>query len=155
VNAVTDILDVTAALTHPLRTDVLGWTDPHSRLDNDADATHLAVVANGVVVAVVSHLSWPYPPEPDTPARYFWAMAVDPAHQRHGHGRRLLATLAERSRGTGQHLLWADAREAAVPFYIACGGQAEGQAYVDDTTGLMDRRVVFAIRDPPPDKIKT
>jgi GNAT superfamily N-acetyltransferase len=149
VLGVVDVIEVTAAATLSLRSRVLGWAEPRSRLDGD-DASHLAVVEGGAVVAVVSHVSWPYPHDTTTPARYFWAMAVDPVRQRHGYGRQLLATVADRARAVGERLMWADARESAVPFYVACGAQvADQQPYVDEVTGLLDRRVVFILDSCP------
>jgi GNAT superfamily N-acetyltransferase len=144
---VIDIVDVTAIETHALRSRVLDWIQPRSRLDGDG-ASHLAVTDDGVVVAVVSHTSWPYPRNPTAPARYFWAMAVDPLRQRHGYGRQLLTTVSDIARAAGEILMWADARESAVPFYVACGAQLdEASPYVDEITGLLDRRIVFALVD--------
>lgn len=140
---VIDVVEVASVATHSLRSQALGWAEPTSRLDRD-DASHLAVIDGGAIIAVVSHTSWPYPHDTTTPARYFWAMAVDPLRQRHGYGRLLLATVADRARTLGERLLWADARQSAVPFYVACGAHvAEAPPYVDEVTGLLDRRVVF------------
>ncbi|WP_213450732.1 GNAT family N-acetyltransferase [Rhizomonospora bruguierae] len=144
----TNIVAIAAAATYPLRSSVLGWAEPRSRLDDD-DAAHLAIIEDGAVVAVVSHVSWPYPPETGTPARYFWAMAVDPARQRRGYGRRLLAAVAECARLAGERLMWADARQSAVDFYVACGARSDERPYIDDVTGLLDHRVVFVIDDHP------
>jgi len=150
VQRVIDVLEVAAGVTHSLRSRVLGWAEPRSRLDGD-DASHLAVIDGGAIVAVVSHMSWPCPDDTTTPARYFWAMAVDPVRQRQGYGRLLLATVADRARTRGERLMWADARESAVPFYLACGAQvADAQPYVDEVTGLLDRRVVFVLDDCDP-----
>ena len=149
MQVVVDIREVTATATYCLRRRVLGWTEPRSRLDDDS--SHVAVIDGGVVVAVISHVSWPCPDDTTTPARYLWAMAVDPARQRHGYGRRLLATVADCARVAGERLMWADARESAVPFYVACGAQlSDTPSYVDEVTGLRDRRVLFLLDDHQP-----
>ena len=144
-----DVEEVAAAATHALRNAVLGWPQPRSRLDDD-NASHLAVIDHGAVVAVVSHVSWPCPQHATTPARYFWAMAVDPQRQRHGYGRLLLTAVATRARTAGERLLWADARVSAVPFYLACGAEVEGEPYIDDVTGLLDRRVLIFLDNQQP-----
>jgi len=145
VHVVIDVVEVAAATTHALRSRVLGWTDPRSRLDDD-NASHLAVIDGGAVVAMVSHVSWPCPHHTTTPARYFWAMAVDPKRQRHGYGRRLLATVADCARTASERLMWADARESAVPFYVTCGAEvADAQPYVDEVTGLLVRQPPLAV----------
>ena len=38
-------------------------------------------------------------------------------------------------------------RETAVAFYVACGARADARPYIDEVTGLLDRRVVFVIDD--------
>jgi GNAT superfamily N-acetyltransferase len=149
VHVVIEVGEVDAATTHALRTQVLGWAEPRSRLDDD-NASHLAVIDGGALVAVVSHTSWPCPQHETTPARYFWAMAVDPQRQRHGYGRLLLTTVAACARAAGERLMWADARESAVPFYVSCGAKVTDEPYIDDVTGLLDRRVVFFLDNQSP-----
>jgi GNAT superfamily N-acetyltransferase len=145
VHVVIDVVEVAAATTHALRSRVLGWTEPRSPLDDDG-ASHLAILDSGVAVAIVSHVSWPCPGHATTPARYFWAMAVDPKRRRLGYGRKLLAAVADRARTVDERLMWADARESAVPFYVACGAEVTDEhTYADDVTGLLDRRIVFVL----------
>jgi GNAT superfamily N-acetyltransferase len=139
-----ELREVAVEVTFGLRRAVLGWAAPRTRIDND-DAVHLALLREGDVVAVVSHTRWPCPDEPGQPARYFWAMAVDPARRRAGHGRRLLEAVADRARAAGESVMWADARETAVGFYVACGARVAGEPYTDEVTGLADRRVVFRV----------
>jgi GNAT superfamily N-acetyltransferase len=134
---------VSLATTFRLRSAVLGWARPEVRIDGAA--THLALVDEGDVIAVVSHIAWPVPSCPEVPARYFWAMAVDATRQRRGHGRRLIEALADDARAADEQLLWADARESAVDFYVACGATASAELYIDDVTGLTDRRVIFTL----------
>ncbi len=131
-------------VTFGLRRAVLGWTVPATRIDND-NARHLALMRGDAVVAVVSHVNWPCPDEPGKPARYFWGMAGDSSHRRQGAGRRLFAAIAAHARSAGECVMWADARESAVGFYLACGARVLGAPYVDEVTGLVDRRVVFTI----------
>ncbi|WP_186315828.1 GNAT family N-acetyltransferase [Catellatospora sichuanensis] len=140
-----ELVDVAAERTYRLRSEVLGWASPATRIDGDG-AEHLALADGEAVVAAVSHVTWPCPAEPSLPARYFWAMAVDTAYQQRGYGRRLLAAVADRARASGEAVMWADARESAVGFYVACGARVAGEPYADDGTGLLVRHVVFPIR---------
>ncbi len=137
------LLEVSAETTHTLRREVLGWQGPALRIDEGA--RHLAVVHGDDAVAIVSHLRWPCPDEPGAPARYFWGMAVEQGHRSHGHGRRLLAAVADVARAAGEQLVWADARESAAGFYVACGAQVRGAPYLDELTGLTDRRIVLTV----------
>jgi GNAT superfamily N-acetyltransferase len=111
----------------------------------DPEAGHLALIDAEEIVAVVSMMSWPCPGYTGTPAVYLWAMAVAADRQRCGCGRRLLSEVVDYGRRCGAHLVWADARATAVPFYEACGARTIGEPYVDEVTGRLDRRVVIEI----------
>ncbi|MEV4410834.1 GNAT family N-acetyltransferase [Catellatospora sp. NPDC049609] len=147
-----ELADVAAAATYRLRSEVLGWTVPATRIDGGG-ARHLALVDGDEVVAAVSHVRWPCPDEPEVAARYFWAMAVGAAYQRRGCGRRLLAAVADLARTCGEQVMWADARESAVDFYVRCGARVAGEPYVDDGTGLTVRHVVFMLGRPGLDDV--
>ena len=129
--------------TFSLRQAVLGWDPP--RVHSDDGGSHLGVIESGTVIAVVSHASWPCPSFAGA-ARYFWAMAVAPSAHGRGCGRRLLSAVAAAGEAAGDQLMWADARQSAVPFYQACGFVVDDvPPYVDEVTGLVDRRVIRAL----------
>ena len=112
-----------------LRQQVLGWTADPVPGDESAGTVHLAVLdAQHAPLAVVSACPHPCPQRPGTAATYLWAMAV---------------AEADWSVAAGRTVLWADARSAAVGFYLACGATIIGDAYRDPVTGLADRRIVF------------
>jgi len=70
-------------------------------------------------------------------------MAVAPALQRGGIGRRLVLAAVEGAREAGGALLLAHAREPAVPFYEAVGFVTSGEPF--EQVGLPHRRVVLAL----------
>ena len=60
-----------------------------------------------------------------------------------------VSELTRRSLAAARTVLWADARDSAVGFYVACGATVVGDPYRDPITGLEDRRVVFELRPSP------
>ncbi len=142
------VVNVSWPATVPLRSTVLGWDDSPTKPDLDPEAGHLALVDAEEIIAVVSMMPWPCPGYTFTPAVYLWGMAVAAGRQRSGCGRRLLSEVVDYGRRRGAHLVWADARTSAIPFYEACGARAIGEPYVDEVTGRLDRRIVIEISDP-------
>jgi predicted N-acetyltransferase YhbS len=63
-------------------------------------------------------------------------MAVDPAMQRRGVGGAVLTEALRRLRAAGASLLWASARETALPFYARFGFTVvEGSGLAPAATG--------------------
>ncbi len=139
-----DVVEVPWERTRRLRRQVLGWADAPVPGDEDADTVHLSVLdAVGEPAAVVSACPHPCPERPGARATYLWAMAVAEESQHRGLGSELMAELVHRCTAGGRGVLWADARESAVGFYLARGAVVVGPRYLDPITGLQDRRVVF------------
>ncbi|MEV0810308.1 GNAT family N-acetyltransferase [Micromonospora sp. NPDC050200] len=138
------LIDVPVEATFGLRRGALGWTVPSATRIHGDDAAHLALLHGNAIAAVVFHAAWPCPDEPQVPARYFFGMAVDASYRGQGYGRRLLAAVADRARAAGESVVWAEARESAVGFYVACGART-GAPFVEDVVGLTVRRVVFTL----------
>ena len=117
-----------AGETHDLRRRVSadGRTDIATfahRLDGAPGAWHLgATDASGRVVAISSYFPGPCSWRPGVePAVQLQFMAVEPALQRHGLGSAILAEGIRRLRATDAALLWAHARDRAIPFYERFG----------------------------------
>lgn len=129
--------------THALRRAVSadGRTDlptMHHELDDAPGAWHLgAVDASGRVMAISSLYPVPCPLRPRAqPAVQLQFMAVEPALQRQGIGSAVMAEMIRRLKATGAVLLWASARDNAVPFYQRFGFEAvEGSGFTPPQTG--------------------
>jgi ribosomal protein S18 acetylase RimI-like enzyme len=63
-------------------------------------------------------------------------MAVDTGHQRSGIGRQLLDVALERLRNAGFEVLWANARDTALPFYRRLGMEVVGDGFLTSDTKL-------------------
>lgn len=95
----------------------------HDRLDDSAGAWHMGAVDEaGRVVAISSLYAVPSPLRPElTPAFQLHNMAVEPALHRRGIGGAVMDEILRRLRATGTALLWASARDSALPFYAGFG----------------------------------
>ncbi len=129
-----------------LRISVLGWAAGAFPGDEDPESMHLAQRDDsGTVIAVVSFMPHPCPERPHVRSVYVWGMGVLPAWQRRGIGSQLLADVVSEARSQGAGIVWADARETAVPFYQHAGAVVSGPLVKDEVTGLPDRRVILAV----------
>ncbi len=122
------VQEIRAEETHPLRRAVSadGRTDlpsMHHELDDSEGAWHLgAVDTTGRVVAISSFYLVAHPLRPDVrPAVQLAFMAVDPALRSQGIGSALMAEALRRLKATDAIVLWANARDTALPFYERFG----------------------------------
>ncbi len=151
------VRELAAEETHPLRRAVSadGRTDlpsVHHELDDSSEAWHLgAVDAAGRVVATSSFYAVPCPLRPEArPAVQLQFMAVDPTLQRRGIGSAVMAEAIRRLKATDARLLWASARDAALPFYERFGFQAvEGSGYTGPETGRPHHIIELYLVGPP------
>jgi predicted GNAT family N-acyltransferase len=135
--------------THALRRSVLrnGTESDEVVFDGDEleSTFHLGVRVDGEVVAISTWLERPYPDRPGDPAFQVRGMATADAHRGDGLGSRLLAAGIERCRSGGATVVWARARDTALPFYARHGFSTVGVGYVDLTTGLPHHDVIREI----------
>lgn len=135
--------------THPLRRRVLrdGTASDEVVFEGDTlDTTfHLGLRVDGEIVAVSTWLARQYPDRPGEPAYQLRGMAIQPGRRGQGLGAHLLATGLERCRAAGATLVWARARDSALPFYERHGFVSVGSGYVDLTTGLPHHDIVREI----------
>ena len=94
--------------------------------------------------------SWSWRPFPAGPseqrAMQLRDMAVEPEHRGTGAAAAVLAAGIERARADGAELVWANARDTALGFYVAHGFETVGDGYVDRTTALPHHRIRLRLR---------
>lgn len=104
----------------PLRQAVIiagtGRDSPYFPGDHDETTRHVGAFENGICIGCATFLKSEWEGQPAWKLR---GMAVDPARQRQGIGRALLA-FAE-STEIGISVVWCNARETAVGFYTKTG----------------------------------
>jgi GNAT superfamily N-acetyltransferase len=108
----------------------------HHELDDSPGAWHLGAVDEAGRVAAISGI-YAVPcslrPQAQT-AVQLQNMAVEPALQRQGIGSAVMAEILRRLRATDAVLLWASARDKALPFYERFGFQPiDGSGFTGQT----------------------
>jgi GNAT superfamily N-acetyltransferase len=127
------------------RTDIPTFDHP---LDEATGAWHLgATDASGRVVAISSYFRGPCSWRPGVePAVQLQFMAVEPSLQRQGAGSAILAEAIRRLRSTDAALLWAHARDNAIPFYERFGfAVVEGSRDPGPETGRPHHIIVLEL----------
>lgn len=149
-----EVQELAAEETHALRRAVSadGRTDlatMHYELDDAVDSWHLgAVDPTGRVVAISSFYRERCPVRPKVAAAVLLQfMAVDPSVQRQGIGSAVLAEALRRLRTSNATLLWASARDKAVPFYERFGfAVVEDSASTPIETGRPHHLILLQIQ---------
>lgn len=138
-----EIVELTPEQTHPLRLAVLRFDTPTKEVvfpeDTWPGALHLGLRVDGEVVATSSWV----PREHDgAPAVQLRGMATDRRLQGSGLGGVLLEAGCARQATAGVPLVWANARDAALAFYLRHGFEVVGEGFIDANTQLPHHRVV-------------
>lgn len=141
-----EVVEISAAETHPLRLSVLRHDTPTKDVsfaeDGDPGAIHLGVRVGGELVAVST---WIPRPHREQPAIQLRGMATARHLQGTGVGGVLVETGCDRVAASGGRLVWARARDTALNFYQRHGFEVEGGGFIDATTGLPHHVVVRAL----------
>lgn len=141
-----EVVELSAAECHPLRRQVLRDADPDAVVtfpeDDRAGAFHLGARDGGVLLGVASFAPSPTDLAPGRDAWQLRGMAVTTARQRTGAGRAILAAAFDRLRAAGAEVLWANARDSALPFYERLGMTVEGDGFMAGPKGTIPHHVV-------------
>lgn len=120
------------ALRYRLLREPLGLQFTDAELALDQEALHVAAVSNGDVAGCVQA-------QPGGDSAKIRQMAVAENMQRQNIGRSLLSCIETILQKQGCTYLHLDAREAAIPFYEACGYETEGELFLEK--GLPHKRM--------------
>jgi predicted dehydrogenase/GNAT superfamily N-acetyltransferase len=141
---------VTAEDVRPLRLDVLrrGMTNRTIDFDGDDEPTtvHLAAFdASGGIVGVSTWMRRDCADHPSRKAVQLRGMATARHQQGSGIGAELLAAGVAWARDHGMEVVWANARDAALDFYVRNGFGVVGEGFVETVTNLPHHRVILAL----------
>lgn len=108
-----------------------------SHYPQDDVAVHVGAWDDGELVGCGTVFADPWHGPPPEPAAWrVRGMAVAPTRQGEGIGRLVLDQLVAAARAAGTPLVWANARSAALDFYLRQGWQVAGAEFVTTDTGL-------------------
>ena len=145
---IAEIQRVAAADTYCLRALVLRDGDLAAARVPDDDlpgAWHLGARHSGALVGVASFYPRRCPLATDVAAVQLRFMAVDPAMQGRGVGRRLLDHALRELREQKTGILWANGRDTALEFYTRLGFIVIGDGFIHEP-GLPHHLIVLDLR---------
>lgn len=141
------VVELTAAQTHPIRLAVLR-ADTKSKVvafaeDDWPGAVHLGVRdSDDELVAVSSWIPREARTYPGSPAVQLRGMATLAHLQGCGVGGLLVETGCAHAAAGGARLVWANARDAALGFYLRHGFAVEGDGFIEQVTQLPHHVIV-------------
>ena len=137
------VVELSAEETHPLRLAVLRFDTPTKVVEFPEDhwpgAVHLGLRVGDELVATSTWVPRPHKDEPGVQLR---GMATSRAVQGAGYGGVLLEAGCARMQADGARLVWANARDAALAFYLRHGFVVDGEGFIDANTQLPHHQIV-------------
>jgi GNAT superfamily N-acetyltransferase len=145
-----NVVSVPVEDIYELRLEVLRRGTPSDNVrfaqDGDPHTCHLAVRdETGTVIAASTWSPSPFPGRPDEPAIQLRGMAVSADHRGRGLGAAMIAAGLDDARRRGAVLVWANARDSALPFYAANGFVVVGDGFRTADTDLPHHRIVHQL----------
>ena len=106
--------------------------------DDNPNAIHLAALDDdGAVVATCLILPRPYPKRPDEPnAWQLRGMATIESMRSQGLGAQLVDRAVNEVKKLSAHIVWCEARNAAMAFYARNGFTVDGDEFLHAETGI-------------------
>lgn len=139
-----EIITLDTAETHGLRLSVLRHNTPTREVEFPEDdlpgVEHLGLRLDGRLVAISSWVPRAHGDEPR--AVQLRGMATDRSLQRRGLGGILLEAGCRRRADDGARLVWANARDSALDFYLRHGFDVEGDGFIEQVTGFPHHVIV-------------
>jgi len=141
------VREASTAEIRPLRLDVLRRGMENRTVDFDGDdedgTVHLVVAhSDGRIVATSTWLRRDTPHAPGRAAVQLRGMATDRALQSTGLGGRLLRHGMATVRADGADVVWANARDAALDFYLRHGFRVVDDGFIESVTQLPHHVVI-------------
>jgi len=138
---------MTSLEVRPLRLEVLraGMVNQTVHFDGDDDPTTIHLGAfdqDQNNVGVSTWMQRPFPLAEEHKALQLRGMATAVNVQGQGIGARLLVAGQSHGREIGAHLIWANARDAALNFYNRHGYSTVGEGFIETVTQLPHHKVV-------------
>ena len=146
------VVEVSAVETHPVRLAVLRADTVSKVVDFTEDhwpgALHLGVRdAADALVAVSSWIPRERATRAGVPAVQLRGMATLQSLQGHGVGGLLVEAGCARAAADGIRLVWANARDAALGFYLRHGFEVDSEGFIEPVTELPHHVIVRALGD--------
>jgi GNAT superfamily N-acetyltransferase len=147
------VVELTADETHPVRLAVLRADTVRKQVEFAEDqwpgALHLGVRDTaGELVAVSSWIPRERATHPGVPAVQLRGMATMQSLQGQGVGAQLVEAGCARAAAGGAHLVWANARDAALGFYLRHGFEIDSDGFIEAVTEL-PHHVIVRMLDRP------
>ena len=141
------IRPMTSLEVRPLRLEVLraGMVNQTVHFDGDDDPTTIHLGAfdqDQNNVGVSTWMQRPFPLAEEHKALQLRGMATAVNVQGQGIGAQLLVAGQTHGREIGAHLIWANARDAALNFYNRHGYSTVGEGFIETVTQLPHHKVV-------------
>jgi len=141
------VVELTADETHPIRLAVLRADTVSKQVEFAEDqwpgALHLGVRdAAGELVAVSSWIPRERATYPGVPAVQLRGMATLQRLQGQGVGALLVDAGCARAAADGARLVWANARDAALGFYLSHGFAVDSEGFIEAVTELPHHVIV-------------
>lgn len=146
------VVAIEAADAYDLRYRVLRVGTPSSiveYVEDDYPSTHhLGVELDGRIVAITTWIDQPSPDAPGLVGVQLRGMATDPGEHTRGRG---LGSLVLRSgieiaTDKGADVVWANARDTALDFYVAHGFRVSSDGFMTSDTVLPHHRILLHLR---------